>query len=154
MRIHSILIATICLAVGSTSAQGSDPALHGIVVAARPSPVEFLPAPVTVIDVHRPAALPEVQEQEIFSRRSADGLELLPNAFKPVTWTPSEIAYRPLYFDDPMLERHGRSYGHWQPLHSAARFYATFPLLPIKLLDQPPHDIVFALGQPQPGACW
>jgi hypothetical protein len=51
----------------------------------------------------------------------------------------------PLYFEDPNLERCGRSYGCLTTLHSTARFYSRIAILPYLATAEPPQCKVRAL---------
>lgn len=65
-------------------------------------------------------------------------------SIEPVTifsWTPTNLRRQPLYFEDAALERYGqRVHPPGQPFLSAARFYGTFAVMPVKLLIDPPHE--------------
>jgi len=63
------------------------------------------------------------------------------------------IAYNPLYFDDPRLERDGYHFGCVEPIVSAARFYGRIPLWPYMIGATHPRDCVYSLGQGRPGDC-
>jgi hypothetical protein len=66
----------------------------------------------------------------------------------------SGFCHRPLYFEDVALERYGRSHGMAQPFISAGKFFATVPLLPYKMVQQPPGvcqlDDAQPAGTPMP----
>ncbi|MCA9132687.1 MAG: hypothetical protein KDA45_06020 [Planctomycetales bacterium] len=73
---------------------------------------------------------------------------------KCVHWQPSNICHFPLYFEDPMLERHGHvRFGCLQPFASGAKFLGSVPLLPYLRLKQPAWEPQYALGQWRPGSC-
>ncbi len=55
------------------------------------------------------------------------------------------ICYRPLYFEDPNLERCGRSHGCLTELASAAHFFGRIPALPYLLTANCPGKCVRAL---------
>jgi hypothetical protein len=68
-------------------------------------------------------------------------------------WTASQLRYRPLYFEDAMLERHGQSWHPLvQPVASGARFFATFPALPYAMTINPPRPARSTLGHFRPGS--
>ena len=68
-------------------------------------------------------------------------------------WAPTNLHHQPLYFDDTPLERYGQAHSALvQPLASAARFYGTFAVMPIKLFSQPPHQRTTTLGLYRPGS--
>jgi hypothetical protein len=60
----------------------------------------------------------------------------------------SNFCHRPLYFEDVNLERYGRSWGAAQPFVSAGKFFATVPLLPYKMVREPPHVCQADVGPP------
>lgn len=71
-------------------------------------------------------------------------------------WQASLLNHQPLYFEDVNLERHGFSYGCWQPVVSGAKFFGRIPALPYLMTAEPPHETSFTLGQGRPGshACY
>ena len=62
-------------------------------------------------------------------------------------WNASQLNHQPLYFEDVNLERHGFSYGIWQPAVSGAKFFATLPALPYLMTAQPQHTMQYSLGE-------
>lgn len=66
-------------------------------------------------------------------------------------WNASLLNHQPLYFEDVNLERHGFSYGVWQPFVSGAQFFSRLPALPYLMTAQPPHETQFSLGETRPG---
>jgi len=70
------------------------------------------------------------------------------------TWTASSVCHKPLYFEQPDLERYGHSLGHYmQPLASGAHFFLTVPILPYKMGLMTPNECVYPLGHYRPGSC-
>lgn len=68
-------------------------------------------------------------------------------------WAASELRYRPLYFEDAMLERHGQTrHPLVQPLASGTRFILTFPVLPYAMTVNPPRPAITSLGHFRPGS--
>ena len=65
-------------------------------------------------------------------------------------WTAPDLRHRPLYFEQRYVERYGYSFGRWQPIASGAQFFGTVPLLPWKMLKDPPWRPVYKLGQLRP----
>jgi hypothetical protein len=62
-------------------------------------------------------------------------------------WRASEIRYRPVYFEDTMLERHGQTRPCLvQPLVSGARFFGSIAALPYGAMVDPPWRPVSNLG--------
>ena len=69
-------------------------------------------------------------------------------------WDAPVLSHGPLYFEEVNLERHG--YGPkylrvLQPVLSGARFFATVPTLPYKIVAEPPRHPVYTLGHYRPG---
>ncbi len=62
----------------------------------------------------------------------------------------------PLYFEDANLERCGLDHGILQPAISGTYFFGTIPLLPYKMVVQPPKECVWSLGDCPPcyGYTW
>lgn len=58
---------------------------------------------------------------------------------------------QPLYFEDANLERCGYSLGRIQPVVSAIHFFGTAPLIPYKMVVEPPDENVYSLGFCPPG---
>lgn len=55
------------------------------------------------------------------------------------------IWYKPLYFEDPNMERCGQGFGVWTEAVSAFRFVGRVPLVPYMMGSQPPCQCVRAL---------
>ena len=69
------------------------------------------------------------------------------------TWVPTELWYKPLYFEDAILERAGQSkHALLQPWLSGAHFFGTFPLMPYRIGLDRPYDRVYSLGHYRPGS--
>ena len=70
------------------------------------------------------------------------------------TWKASSLCYKPLYFEDPQLERHGH-YCHplLVPFTARARFLLTIPVLPYLMGVYPPNECIYDLGHYRPGDC-
>ncbi len=70
------------------------------------------------------------------------------------TWKASALCHKPLYFEEPQLERYGHSRGPIiDPLFSAAHFFVCVPLLPYSMGVEPPHECIYSLGYYRPGSC-
>jgi hypothetical protein len=61
------------------------------------------------------------------------------------------LCHRPLYFEEPNVERYGYQLGCLQPVVSGAHFFATVPFVPYKMVICRPHDCMYTLGQYRPG---
>lgn len=101
--------------------------------------------------------LPENQAARAYDVESRqfqpEGVQRLDSFPLHFAWTAPSVAYRPLYFEDVWLERHGRSHRHLQPVVSAAKFYATLPALAYKVGATPCKECVYSLGLGRPGDC-
>ena len=70
------------------------------------------------------------------------------------TWKASGVCHKPLYFEEPQLERYGHSLGPIkQPLVSGAHFFLNVAALPYKMGIHPPHECQYPLGYYRPGSC-
>ena len=68
-------------------------------------------------------------------------------------WAASELWHQPLYFEDPVLERYGRTYHPLiQPAISFAHFFGTLPIIPYKIGLDRMNDRVYTLGYFRPGS--
>jgi hypothetical protein len=65
------------------------------------------------------------------------GFQPLPHVHWPVS-PGAQFCHHPLYFEEPCLERHGCTNCCCQPAASAAHFFGTALLLPIKMCGQCP----------------
>ncbi len=70
-----------------------------------------------------------------------------------VEWVPPCFCHQPLYFEDPMLERHGEEAGCFQPAVSGGRFFFTVGALPYLMAGESPCECVYPLGHFRPGSC-
>ncbi len=73
----------------------------------------------------------------------------------PARLPASEFCFRPVYFEEMNLERHGRHIDGLQPAISAARFFATLPALPYLATATPAnqcrlHPDPYPAGRPAP----
>ncbi len=68
-------------------------------------------------------------------------------------WVPGGFCHQPLYWENPMLERHGhQTHPMLQPAISGARFYGTFLVLPYLATLRDPLADVHTLGAYRPGS--
>ncbi|HWB14497.1 MAG TPA: hypothetical protein VG826_35055 [Pirellulales bacterium] len=114
-----------------------------------PSPRDL--KPINQID-HRIAAEPGLFPQECALSEEP----FQPRRFTPVefTWKASCLAYKPLYFQQPGLERYGHTFGPvLTPIISAGHFFVMLPCLPYSMGLAPPWECEYALGWYRPGDC-
>jgi hypothetical protein len=70
------------------------------------------------------------------------------------TWKASGLCHKPLYFEQPHMERYGHSWGPvLDPVLSGAHFFASVPLLPYHMGLEPPCECIYPLGHYRPGSC-
>jgi hypothetical protein len=70
------------------------------------------------------------------------------------TWKASGLCHKPLYFEQPHMERYGHSWGPvLDPVISGAHFFASVPLLPYHMGLEPPRECIYPLGHYRPGNC-
>lgn len=70
------------------------------------------------------------------------------------TWITPSFGHRPLYFEQTNLERYGiRQPLLLEPVYSAADFFGTAALMPLKIIAQNPCSNVYTLGNQRPGDC-
>jgi len=65
-------------------------------------------------------------------------------------WQATNLRHRPLYFQQDYLERDGRSFGLAQPIVSGVQFFGSVPLLPYRMVRQPPCRCIYTLGESRP----
>ncbi len=68
-------------------------------------------------------------------------------------WQSPAFCHKPLYFEQPCLERYGKlpTCTLLTPAASATKFFADFAVLPAKAIHQLPHSKVSTLGNGRPG---
>jgi hypothetical protein len=70
------------------------------------------------------------------------------------TWKASGLCHKPLYFEQPTLERYGHTVGpFWEPIISGTHFYASAALLPYSMGLYPWNECRYTLGYYTPGSC-
>lgn len=68
------------------------------------------------------------------------------------TWISPAFYHKPLYFEQPNLERYGQgTYRIAQPVVASAHFFSTIPLVPYKTLTHHPRERKSTLGHGRPG---
>lgn len=116
------------------------------------APADFFPPLSSIVaddslQGDRPAdASADVFTTQQGSRRRRSGLET------HVTWAAPNLHHQPLYFDEPMLERHGVTVSpRLQPALSAAHFFGVAYTLPYRLGVDHPRDVIYTFGHGHPG---
>lgn len=70
------------------------------------------------------------------------------------TWKASALCHKPLYFEQPGVERYGHTWGPFlQPVVGSAHFFGSVILLPYNMGVEPPWECVYPLGHYRPGSC-
>ncbi len=96
--------------------------------------------------------LPEDVAVPFFNQASTDADAASRNwAIKEFVWEAPGLCYRPLYFEEVGLERHGYSFGCLQPAVSSAQFFGRSLALPVLMAVQPPGECIYPLGHDRPG---
>jgi hypothetical protein len=101
--------------------------------------------------------LPKDHAALCWAERNAMGGPFAGMRFWPMLsyfWVAPCVCYRPLYFEEINLERHG--YGCCkciQPAVSAAHFFGTIPCLPYCMAEHCPCQCEYTLGHYRPGSC-
>lgn len=105
----------------------------------------------------KPGPLPEKYDR-LAAEKFARAGEVVAAFGSDRPWPPFTYAYvapglchRPLYFEEPNVERYGYQLGCVQSVVSGAHFFATVPFLPYKMVLSHPHDCRYTLGQYRPG---
>lgn len=100
---------------------------------------------------HRIAAEPGLFPQEC----ALSDYEFQPRNFKPITftWKASALCHKPLYFQQPKLERYGHTFGILTPIISMGHFFVMVPCLPYNMGMELPWECVYPLGWYRPGDC-
>ncbi len=75
-------------------------------------------------------------------------------AMKTFSWKASALCHKPLYFEQPGVERYGHTFGPFlQPIIGTGHFFASVIMLPYKMGLEPPWECVYPLGHYRPGSC-
>jgi len=67
-------------------------------------------------------------------------------------WEATGFCHRPLYFEEPNLERYGYGCTYLQPAASAAHFFGRVPALPYMMAADCPRECEYTLGHYRPGS--
>lgn len=101
---------------------------------------------------HRIASDPGLFPQEC----ALSDYEFQPRNFAPLTftWKASALCHKPLYFQQPKLERYGHTFGPiLTPLFSVGHFFLMVPCIPYNMGMELPWECVYPLGWYRPGDC-
>jgi hypothetical protein len=152
-----------------TTTHGDADSFHVATAVKQPQDADGLPEDSAVMSAERELSRPlsSVSLAEAHAGTSTDGEELrqptndaavmFQSFGRQTSWptgnwvvhTPNRNFYRlchnPLYFEDPNLERCGRSHGVFTEFVSAARFFGRVPLTPYMMAANSPDDCVRAL---------
>lgn len=79
-------------------------------------------------------------------------------AMTTLAWKAGAPCHKPLYFEQPGVERYGHEWSiaggpFLQPFVSAAHFFVSVPILPYKMGVEPLWECVYPLGFYRPGSC-
>ena len=85
------------------------------------------------------------------SQRVAPSEQAAEGPWTEVPWEAPGTCHRPLYFENPSLERHGYTLGLLQPFASAGHFLGSTAILPYRMAAEPTCDCVYTLGHERPG---
>lgn len=71
-----------------------------------------------------------------------------------MTWKASSLGHKPLYFEQPQLERYGHTPGPIvEPFMSTGHFFLSLVSLPYQMGMHPPNECQYDLGHYRPGNC-
>ena len=87
------------------------------------------------------------------AKRSYEGIPSKPFASTVKTWRSPNMKHRPLYFEDPNLERYGHTHPRLQPIISGAHFFSSVALLPYNSSVTPSTTCKYSIGHDRPGDC-
>ena len=117
---------------------------------------DLCPSPKDLKSIRKITDNIEVKSQNVPIECQASDDSFRARHWRPVcyTWTASATCNKPLYFEEPQLERYGHSTGRFtQPIVSAVHFFATVPLLPYFMGVYPVEECQYTLGYYRPGGC-
>jgi hypothetical protein len=174
-KIPAVLVAE------QTGDQPQQPASPSDVQRPEPQPIPLEPVPASPEELNLPSQTQELLSQEGFRPMRALGVNIAPQAgvmppdraagwfaeageqiqttgySRPTMethfdWTAPAVCYRPLFFEDMNLERHGYQVKHVQPLFSAAHFFSRLPAVPYLAMSQRYRQCNYTLGHYRPGS--
>jgi hypothetical protein len=121
------------------------------------APKATLPALNDAELIERALARPQPQDPAASAIDKGEALQQGPGTTRlwgmsASAWEAPAFCHRPLYFEDENLERHGRSFGIFQPAVSAAHFTGRAVTWPYLAGAFPPHECIYTLGRERPGS--
>lgn len=98
---------------------------------------------------------PDVPNPNLSFVASADIAPTMAENYIPSTktWYSPNMVHRPLYFEEPNLERYGNGIGRFQPVKSGVHFFGSMLFLPYKLGTTDPRTCDYSMGHYRPGDC-
>ncbi len=153
---------------GIRDGRGKDDDVKTAIDPNRPAADNGKLAPIAMESVRAPIAAANISVTEIGTKvvpedqaaKQANGLVPLPNgqergfSYLTYRWQAANVCHWPLYFEEPMLERHGQQIcpTYLQPAYSGTKFLSNLLLLPYKSTLQPPLESRYTLGHFRPGS--
>lgn len=120
-----------------------------------PYPAEPTTKPITSLttDVRPPAGqLPDDVAARRFDATATPVAEQGPRFSETVYfWQASNLAHRPLRFEQAYVERYGYNYGLLQPIVSGVEFAGDLAVSPVRCLAVPSWTCIYTLGPARPG---
>ena len=97
--------------------------------------------------------LEDVNRQYLATATFGPATRMWDGCYMVKTWRSPNLAYQPLYFEQPNLERYGIQRGVFQPVYSGVHFFTSVALLPYQTGVRRPHECEYGLGHYRPGDC-
>jgi len=120
--------------------------------------VDLAPRPQTIDGKKvEPQLPPDVAIKQFgdYANAAVGGNEWVRFAVQDYLWASPAMRHKPLYFEQPNLERYGNHVGGTCLASAAAtgHFVGSLLTLPYKVGAQPPRECVYTLGVYRPGSC-
>lgn len=120
--------------------------------------LDLTPKPQEIDTEQTDTKLPEnLGEQQLGSYQAAAfaGNELVRHAAQDYLWMSPMMRHRPLYFEQPNLERYGSHFGGncCASALATGHFLGRVLTLPYQVAAHPPSECVYTLGVYRPGSC-
>lgn len=87
-----------------------------------------------------------------FEREGRSELDARQFAESLFFWEASNLAHRPLRFEQAYVERYGYHYGLAQPVVSGVQFFGDVAALPLKTVVVPSRRLIYTYGAGRPGS--